>query len=273
VSAELRAIQAVLAEAFQRPDAMVEGDALQAKSAAVARGSARLKPSDQVEIYREQFWLRHLASLRDHYPGLLYVLGRDAFDALGRAYLVALPPQAISLRELGAKLAGFASQRSNLLGSRPALALDMMRYETAFIEVSDGPASLPLDPNKLATLPENAIERARVVLQPSGRLMTLTHPVHRIRLALSAGDAPTSADEPEAVRIALFRDATTLRFEELSPTAYHLLESLGAGEPLVAACNRMAETLDSHDAASLESDVGRWFSQWSTWGLIVDLVV
>ena len=55
-------------------------------------GNARLTPEAQVDIYRRQFWLRHVDSLRDDYPGLVHVLGDDAFEAFARAYLATHAP-------------------------------------------------------------------------------------------------------------------------------------------------------------------------------------
>jgi hypothetical protein len=54
----------------------------------------------RVDIYREQFWLRHLESLHEDFPGTSALLTSTWVDLCTR-YLAAHPPRTPSLRELG----------------------------------------------------------------------------------------------------------------------------------------------------------------------------
>ncbi|HEX3345568.1 MAG TPA: putative DNA-binding domain-containing protein, partial [Polyangiaceae bacterium] len=65
--------------------------------------SARMSSYERLEVYREQFWLRHLASLDDDFPTLAWVLGgHGPFRELATAYLRAWPPRTWDLQRLGA---------------------------------------------------------------------------------------------------------------------------------------------------------------------------
>src|SRR3954464_13488659 len=72
-------------------------------------GSARLSPVEQLEIYREQFYLRHTASLVEDFPGVGGILGQADWDRLVWDFLATNAPASYDLAELGAGLAEFAA--------------------------------------------------------------------------------------------------------------------------------------------------------------------
>src|SRR5512144_149299 len=74
-------------------------------------GNDRLSPVEQLEIYREQFWLRHTESLVEDFPGLGGILGQAAWDELVWAYLAEVAPTSHDLGELGARLPAFIAAR------------------------------------------------------------------------------------------------------------------------------------------------------------------
>ena len=61
-------------------------------------GNDRLSPAEQIEIYREQFWLRHTGSLLEDFPGLSGILGQEDWEKLSESYLSEVVPRAWSLR-------------------------------------------------------------------------------------------------------------------------------------------------------------------------------
>jgi hypothetical protein len=260
-----------LAEWFRRASPIPGDSAIEAACARIVAGNDRLTPAEQVDIYRRQFWLRHVDSLRDDYPGLEHVLGTGAFEALCRAYLEQHPPSTPSLRDLGADIVRFAERWDGLPPDRRAIALDMIRYEHAMIDLFDGPSTPPLDPAKLAGMPDDAWDRARIVLDPLLVPMELAHPVHRVRFAVKAGQRP-ALPAPEPSRVVLFRKDLVIHFEELEPEPFELLGLLARGEPLVAACSRLASGLDDAQAAELEARVSGWFQRWASLGWIVDVI-
>ncbi|MEJ7732972.1 MAG: DNA-binding domain-containing protein [Polyangiaceae bacterium] len=267
---ELEALQGFLAGTFQRGEPVVGDAGLQGEVARVVSGNDRLTPAEQVDIYRRQFWLRHIDSLREDHPGLGWLLGEDGFEAMCTRYLVAHPPRTPSLRELGADLARFLAADPALPEALREIAVEMARYELCMVEVFDAAEVAPVAPEKLAALPEDAWESARVVIHPALQRMHLRWPVHRLRYQVRDGDKPAVPRAAEPCHLALFRQELTIRYEELDALAFQLLEALAGGEALVPAMSRLAAAHPER-AADIESSVGRWFQSWAAWGWIVDV--
>jgi hypothetical protein len=270
----LRGVMAFLEPAFRRVDPL-EGDAAVASVVAShVTGNSRLTPAEQVDIYRRQYWLRHLDALADDYPGVAYLLGEEGFDAFLRAYLVAHPPRHKSLRDLGSDIVAFSVGYAFPAALRD-VALEMIAYEHAFIDLFDGAEPPPLDPQKITSMPEDAWERARIVIHPLLVRRPVRFAVHRLRLEAKSTDAPPLAEAPlpAPANLVLFRDDNLIRFEELDATPFALLEALARGEALGPACEQVAATLDAEAAEQLGGQVGAWFQQWTARRWIVDVLV
>jgi hypothetical protein len=267
---ELDALQGFLAGTFQRGEPVVGDPALEGDVARVVRGNDRLTPAEQVDIYRRQFWLRHIDSLREDHPGLGWLLGEDAFEAMCTRYLAAHPPRTPSLRELGADLVRFLATDPALPEALREIAVEMARYELCMVEVFDAAEVAPVAADKLASLPADAWESARVVIHPALQRMHLRWPVHRLRYQVREGKAPPMPEAPAPCHLALFRQELTIRFEELDALAFQLLEALASGEALVPAMSRLAAAHPER-AADMEASVGGWFQSWAAWGWIVDV--
>ncbi len=73
--------------------------------------------------------------------------------------------------------------------------------------------------------------------------------------------------------LVLHRRDLVIRYDEVEPEALALLDALAAGESLVAACDRVASSLDAAAAEALGARVGPWFQQWTAQRWIVDVVI
>ncbi len=151
----------------------------------------------------------------------------------------------------------------------------MLRYEHAFIDLFDGAEPSPLDPRKLQSLPEDAWDRARIVLSPLMVRMRLSYPTHLYRIA--AAEAGPEAEPPPfpergPLCLVLHRRDLVIRYDEVEPEALALLDALAGGESLVAACDRVAAGLDPEAAEALGAKVGPWFQQWTERRWIVDVI-
>jgi len=121
-----------------------DADASQTAAAHVA-GSARMTPLEQLDVYREQFWLRHTKSLRDDFPSVQLLLGgAEAFDRLARDYLAAPPPDHFRLRDLSARMPEFLAAAEPYASDR--LLADCARLEWALLEAYDAADAPALDP-------------------------------------------------------------------------------------------------------------------------------
>lgn len=273
---ELVELQAFLGVAFRRERSIADDAEVAATARVHVAGNDRLSPVQQADIYREQFWLRHREALGEDYPGLAALIGPSAFEAFLDAYLGACPPRSPSLRDLGDRIVAFAEGWAGFAAELRAVALEMVRYENAMVEVFDGADPPALDPQKLASMPEDAWDRARVVLAPLLVRMRLTYPVHMFRLAAcsaaEAGDDAPPAPAPRPVCLALYRRNLVVSYEEMEPAALALLEALGEGAPLPRACERAAAGLDEAAANELGAKVGAWFQQWAAWRWVIDVV-
>ncbi|MRG96018.1 putative DNA-binding domain-containing protein [Polyangium spumosum] len=271
---DLASVQAFLAGVIPGHTPIPEDPALAEAAARFVTGSTRLTPAAQVDIYRRQFWLRHREILNDEFPGLACILGERGMDAFCRAYLDAFPPTQGPFRALITHVPAFAEAWSGFdEGTRRGLVVDMARYEIALRDVRTGPDAPPLDPQKLTSLPEDAWERARIVVHPAAQRLAFDYPVHRLRKAwVIAGEPVVLPDAPSPVKIALYRSREIVtHFEELEPDAFALLDLLAEGVPLVPALGRLTEPLPEDRQSHVAANVGRWFQQWTALGIVVDV--
>jgi hypothetical protein len=261
--------QAWLAEVLRQRRALPKDPHVTEQATRVATGNDRLSPVEQVEIYREQFWLRHTSSLVDDYAGLSGIIGQEDWERLAEEYLEAHPPTSYTLRNLGDRLPEFL-QRCEWLPHRD-LCVDMARLEWAYIEVFDAADSPPLDPARLTAIPESAWEHARLSLNPAQRRLRLRFPVADLRKQLRTSEQPVPIPAPHAQNLVVYRATDrNLYHAELSDGAFALLEALAEGLPLVPAFERAVRAVPSAEN-ELGANLSTWFQEWAARAWIVDV--
>jgi len=233
-------------------------------------GNERLSPAEQLEIYREQFWLRHTGSLVEDFPGLSGVLGQADWEKLAEHYLREVRPESYTLRDLGARLPELIERASWL--PHQALCLDMARLELAYIEVFDARDTPPLAPERLAAIPEAAFGEARLVIAPSVRLLELRYPVADLRRRLRAdSDAAVAIPEESPLRLVVYRRELGLWDMPVSTVAFTFLSGLAAGKNLGAAAETAVSSAETE--SELAQNIGAWLGEWTTKGLVCDVLV
>lgn len=260
----LAAQQAALALVLRRPASLLGDEEAASVATAIAAGNERLSPTQQVDIYREQFFLRHVDVLRDDFRSLAHLLGEDAFGELARAYLAAHPPTSFTLRDLGHAMEPFVME--NEPWQNDPLLCDLALAEWAFVEAFDAPEGPALDPRAIASIPEEAWPGVRLVLQPALQRLAMAFPAHEYRSNVRSGASPERPAE-RASFVVVYRGPEVLHVLDLDADAYALLDELARGSPLGEACEAAAET----SGASLEtfqSALGGWFQQWTSLGWI-----
>jgi hypothetical protein len=258
---ELESLQHLVIDAVRRPSSGLEGEDLQRADAHIRPSVRGMRPAERLEVYREQYWLRHVANLAEDFPTLAWVLGDDAFGKLVLEYLVAFPPRTWNLQCLGADMPAFVEHR--VTGERSRLACDAARLDWAFMEAFDAPDAAPFDPGALASTPEDAWPAALVAFHPSLRTLDLHHAAHDLRDAIARGEAP-QAPAPAATPLVVWRDpACYLHAVTIDPLAFALLRELREGAALGPAGASIAAASGADDPSELGPRVAEWFRQWT----------
>ncbi len=269
--AELSALQQQMAELLRGERALEKSPLACEFAEREIAGNARLSPVEQLEIYREQFWLRHTSALLEDFPGLSGIIGQSAWERLAQSYLRESVPTSFSLRDLGHALVDSVQAATWL--EHHELCLDMARLEWAYVEAFDAPDVPLLAPAKLGAVPDDAWEHARLVLGPSLSLLALGYPVAELRKRLvKAGGEGVAIPARAPARLCVCRREHSVQTHELEPAPFALLEALRAGLPVVPAVEAAAERLEIAPDA-LVPELGVWFARWAEQGVIVDVVV
>jgi hypothetical protein len=263
----LAELQAFFGGAIAQPVPIAEQPGARERAPKVATGNDRVTPEGQLEIYREQFWLRHVGALEEDFATLAHLLGHDGFHTLAERYVAAYPPKAFSLRDFGAHMAAFVASHEPYASD--ALLADCARLEWAFVEAFDAADCPPVEPAVIAAIPEEAWPGVVVTLHPAVQLARMAHPAHDYRAAIRAGESP-DRPSPRASHVVVYRSAELLQYIDVPPLAFALLTRLSAGEPLGDACEAVAA--EAHASAEeLEAEIGAWFTQWAAAGWLVGL--
>jgi hypothetical protein len=222
--------------------------------------------ASRLNVYREQYWLRHLANLTDDYPTLAWVVGPEGFRELVTGYLAAFPPRTWNLQRLGADVPAYVADRAPW--KKDPLVLDASVLDWAFMEAFDAPDAAPLDLRALVNATAEAWTQARIELHPSVKRVALSHRVHDLRDAVRldrARDRPAQC----AVHVVVWRDAACLlRAQDIDPAAFDLLGHLSRGTAIGEACEAVAGKAELGDVANLSASVGEWFRQWTANGWV-----
>jgi hypothetical protein len=257
---KLADLQSMFAEALVRPASIAKEPAWSSRGERAFTGSAGLSPIEQLDVYREQFWLRHVHCLEEDFPVLHALVGHEAFESLVADYLAAHPPTRFQLRHLGEHLAEFLATRDD------TLLADLARVEWAYVDAYDAADAPPLDPNAVSSVPEDAWPGARLALHPSLQRVRLAHPTHEMRAAWweDKEKRPIERVPRRAACVVVYRQKFLLYTEELEPLAFEMLDRLARGETLGAA----ADALAASSGADVEAHIGAWFTRWAGLGWI-----
>jgi hypothetical protein len=265
VSDALPDIQAFMAAVVQRVASVGDDSELREQTERLVGRNPRLSPVEQLDIYREQFWLRHIGALKEDFVSVHHLLGDDGFRELCELYLAAHRPTSFTLRDLGDRFVDFIEATAPY--GNDDLLVDCAKLEWAFVEAFDAPDAPPLDPQAIATAPEEAWAGARVVIHPSVQRLMLAHPAHVYRARVRDGEDPP---RPERIPtcVVVYRGPEKLMYIAVELLALQLLDLLASGTALAPACERVANDAGIADASDLEPRVGAWFQAWAGYGWV-----
>ncbi len=270
----LAELQRMLADALVRHESIARDPAWVERAERAIGGSRapaggwRMKPVEQLDVYREQFWWRHVACLAEDFPALVALMGEESFERAAAAYLDAQPPKDFLLRNLGAGLAEFLA-RAKGWADDPLLA-DLARVEWAFIDAFDAPDAPPLDPAAVAAIPQDAWPAARVELHPSLQRLRLSHPAHEMRGAFHRGEKLERV-APAPTFLVVYRRELRHYQETLDELAFTMLDRLASNVALGEAAEAVAN--ETGRGEEVQARIGEWFTRWASLGWISRVVV
>jgi hypothetical protein len=239
-------------------------------------GNGRLSGAEQLDIYREQYYLRHTSSLRDDYLALCHYMGEAPFYGLLRAYLLEHPPRHFSLQKLGNALPAFVHTTAPYCDD--PLLCDLATLDEAFLYAIDTADSPPFDTAMLGQVAEDMWPQVKLRLHSSLRLLSQRYRLTPYRIAARermealrakvtpVPDAPVPPS-PQDVCLVVSRGKRALEYMEVDAPQLRLLRELQGGAPLGEACARSA-TESGLALGEFESKLGDWFAHWTAWGWI-----
>lgn len=246
-------------------------DALRSDQAAGAHIAAgpRLSPRAQLEIYREQYVLRHTESVAEDYPGLCALVG-DAAKPLVSAYVEQAMPSVEALRDLGSEMEAFLKRAGTLEAGLRERAIAMAQLEWAYQLALGAPAQSFMDLSGFSDLTEEDWPNLRFSLSPSLSLLDLAYPAAEHRRHLLGRSADASFDG--RAQYAIYRNGDGVAVDlKLTPVSFELLRALGEGLPLGDACERTLGLVED-SGPSLEAELTNWFQSWSQVGILMGFV-
>jgi len=209
---ELSALQAWMQAAILDPD----GPARDA--AGVVTASSRLTARERLAIYWRGYRLRLLECMRGLHPGLVHLLGEDAFDGFAMDFLDARPPRAYTLFRLAEGFADHLSEtRPDGAEHWPDMIIELARFERAVAEAAEAPGTEDAGP-----------PGTRLRAAPCLRLLRLAWPAHEYLAAVRRGEDPP-LPAPRPAYLAICRRDYALVVRELGPRPFAALDALARG--------------------------------------------
>jgi len=198
------------------------------------------------DVYRNAYVWRLQDVLREDFPRLAALVGRDGFDALTRQYLRTHPSEHPSVRYLGRRMAEYLTERG-----QPALA-DLARLELARTDAFDAADATVLSADALRAVTAEDWPRLSFTPVPSLALLELDWPAHQL------WEGRTVA-QSEATRLRVWRAADhTVLHAVLDPQAAQTLRRMSAGAPFAALCEVFADAPEMDAASAIVGLLARW---------------
>ncbi len=197
-------------------------------------GAGAFEPAARVSIYRNNLREGFRKALALEFPVIEQLVGAEYFQQLALAYLRAHPSRSGNLHGVGARFAGFVSDRFR--GTSFDYLPDVAALEWALQEVAVAADCAPLDARELQDTPAEAYAQLEIGLHPGCRLLASAYPIVRIWSSNQPGAAPESVDlGAGGDRVLVRRAHDGCEFRRLAPGDYALASAFAAGLNLGAA--------------------------------------
>lgn len=211
-------------------------------------------------IYANAYRQRLLDTLIDSYEKTRAVIGDDAFETAGRAYIAAHPPTTRSLRWYGANFDEHLAVGGADFPASGAHA-ELARLDWALRSAFDGPDSEVLGAGALAELPPEAWATLRLVPVPTTQFLTFRHNTVAVWQALDDEQVPpVLQDSGIEVDWLVWRKGLQPHFRSMHRAEATLLREMRDGASFAAACSCAEADVEHEDDASML--IGSFMRQW-----------
>lgn len=156
-------------------------------------GTAKADAATRLNIYADAYRLRLLEVLESDYPGLHTMVGDEAMDEIGRAYIDAHPSQHPSVRWFGEHMARFLRATAPYT-EQPILA-EMASFEWAQNAVFDATEVSAVSIAEVAAIAPEQWGDMRPRLHPSVHRLDLAWNVPTVWLAIEKEESPPEIEE------------------------------------------------------------------------------
>lgn len=190
------------------------------------RDPERYPPPPQIEdrrlaIYRELFFNNIEGLLSGNFPVIRKTLGDHSWRTLVRQFYAQHRSQTPLFAEIAREFIRYLEARASAGTEDPAWLPELAHYE--WVELALQISDEPTPPHN----PDGPLLEGIPVLSATVWALAYRWPVHRIGPDYQPESAP---DSPTLVLVRRDRDHQ-VRFAEISPLVYRLIEILGSGEP------------------------------------------
>ena len=219
--------------------------------------------TERLAVYAGGYVARIRQSLAEVYEAVRHVLGEYAFSELAHGYAERYPSHDFNLSLAGRHLPEFLADHP--LTSKLPFLPDLARLEWLVRQAFHAFDEPTLDPRRLAQIPLDDWDQARLVFRPSVGLVASAWPILDIWAARARAHSEISIDlvnRPQ--RVLVFRQQLEVRCELLDERQHALLEGLLAGHPLGAVLAALASP-----SGDQPLPLTAWFSRWSSLGLLL----
>lgn len=201
-------------------------------------GTELLPAGERLAVYGDAYRLRLLEILGDDFPGLKGMIGDDAFDTLGAAYIDAFPSTHPSVRWFGRHLERFLRETSPYR-DRSALA-EMAAFEWAQGEVMDALDSPLVGIEELGALAPASWPGMRIAFQDALRRLDLTWNIPAVWKAIrDETDPPPLESTPSGILWLLWRRGVEVHWRPLGDEERRAIDAACEGASFGAICEDM----------------------------------
>lgn len=215
----------------------------------------------RLRIYADAYRLRLIDALRDNYPVLNALLGDDAFDSLGAAYLAAHPSRYFSVRNFGDALA--ASIDGDAVFAAQPMVSEMARFEWMLRDVFDAADASALKLEDLSGIVADDWPNLQLTLHPTARRIDLEWNTAALWRQLNEASEPEPPQRREhAVPWMAWRQDLAIYFRSLDVDEAWAVDALRGRATFSEMCAGLCEWVDeAHAPQRAAQFVQRWIHE------------